>query len=149
MRLICMTTSDSTESDRAADAPRSGSLFADVRDGLTKKALDPVLRVVRDEIASARSEISSRVAGAKTGLVLTAVGAVLGLASVGLVVALIVALLALAFEPWAAIAITLGGFLILTAVLLALGVRGIKRGLPPVPADTIADVRETISSATS
>ncbi len=144
-----MTTSDSIPDSSERTPGRSGSLFADVRDGLTKKALDPVLRVVRDEISSARSEIGSRIAGAKTGLVLAAVGAVLALASVSLLVALIVAVLSLVLQPWAAIAITLGIVLILTAVLITLGVRGIRRGLPPVPADTISHARERVAEAAS
>lgn len=137
-----------THTDATTDAPqRSSSVFADVRDGLTKKALDPAIRLVRDEISSARKEIGDRVAGAKVGLILTAIGAVLALVSLGLVVALAVALLELVLQPWAAIAITLGVFLLLAGLAIGLGVRGIKRGIPPVPKDTIADARAKISDA--
>ncbi|MCJ1697205.1 phage holin family protein [Rathayibacter caricis] len=114
------------------------------RAGLAQKAIDPVVRAVREELASARREIGDRVSGARNGVVLAAVGAVLALVTAGLLAALAVALLALALPLWSAVAITLVVFAVAAAILLATGLRGIGRGVPPLPVDTVAEVRERV-----
>jgi hypothetical protein len=113
------------------------------RAGLLQKTLDPLIRAVRQEVASARAEIGERISAAKTGVVLAVVGALLGVISLALVAALAVELLALILPLWAATAITLVVFLAATGILLFTGLRGIRRGIPPVPTDTLARRRST------
>ena len=117
--------------------------------GLVQKALEPVLRAVRDEVASARREVGERVSGAKTGLVLTGVGVAFALTTLVTLAGFVVALLALALPLWAATGITVVVFAIVTAILLAVGVRGIRRGVPPVPRDTIQATKARVHSASS
>jgi len=115
------------------------------RAGLAQKAIDPVVRAVREELDSARREIGERVSGARSGAVLAAVGAVLALVTAGLLAALAVALLALALPLWSAVAITLVVSAVAAGILLAVGLRGLGRGVPPVPEDTLADVRDRVA----
>ncbi|ROR30132.1 putative superfamily III holin-X [Curtobacterium sp. JUb34] len=113
--------------------------------GLVQKALEPVLRAVRDEVASARREISERANGAKTGLVLTGAAVAFALTTLVLLAGLVVALLALALPVWAAIGITFVVFAVVTAILLVVGLRGIRRGVPPVPKDTIRAAKDRVT----
>lgn len=130
------------------DAPTGRPSFRDtMAAGLVQKALEPVLRAVRDEVASARREIGERVSGAKSGLVLTGVAVAFALTTLVLLAGFVVALLALALPVWAATGITLGVFAIVTAVLFVVGLRGIRRGVPPVPKDTIHAAKERVTSS--
>lgn len=106
--------------------------------GFVQRALEPLLRAVREEVAAARNEISERASSAKAGLIMTAAGAAVALVALALLAALAVALLSLALPLWAAISITLAVFLIAAGVLVTVGLRGIRRGVPPLPKDTIA-----------
>jgi uncharacterized membrane protein YqjE len=129
------------------DAPTGRPSFRDsVTAGIVQKALEPVLRALREEVASARREIGERANGAKTGLVLTGVAVAFALTTLVLLAGLVVALLALALPVWAATAITFVVFAVVTAVLGVVGVRGIRRGVPPVPKDTIRATKERLSS---
>jgi len=114
--------------------------------GLVQKALEPVLRAVRDEVASARREIGDRVSGAKTGLVLTGVAVAFTLTTLVLLAGFVVVLLALVLPLWAATGITLVVFGVVTAVLAVVGIAGIRRGVPPVPSDTIHEVQERVAN---
>ncbi|OII22950.1 phage holin family protein [Curtobacterium sp. MCBA15_013] len=114
--------------------------------GLVQKALEPVLRAVRDEVASARREIGDRVNGAKTGLVLTGVAVAFALTTLVLLAGFVVVLLALVLPLWAATGITLVVFGVVTAVLAVVGIAGIRRGVPPVPSDTIHEVQERVAN---
>lgn len=130
------------------DDPTTGSKpsFRDtVTAGLVQKALEPVLRAVRDEVASARREISDRANGAKTGLVLTGAAVGFALTTLVLLAGLVVALLALALPVWAATGITFVVFAVVTAILFVVGLRGIRRGVPPVPKDTLRSAKDRVT----
>lgn len=130
------------------DATPGKPSFRDtVTAGLVQKALEPVLRAVRDEVASARREIGERANGAKTGLVLTGVAVAFALTTLVAVAGFTVALIALALPHWAATGITAGGFAIVTAVLFVVGIRGIRRGVPPVPKDTIRAAKGRVTGS--
>ncbi|WIB59609.1 phage holin family protein [Curtobacterium sp. MCLR17_007] len=128
------------------DQPTGRSSFRDtVTAGLVQKALEPVLRAVRDEVASARREVSERASGAKNGLVLTGVAVAFALTTLVLLAGFVVTLLALALPVWAAAGITFAGFAVITAILLAVGIRGIRRGIPPVPKDTLRSAKDRVT----
>ncbi|PCN49097.1 hypothetical protein Csp2054_02545 [Curtobacterium sp. 'Ferrero'] len=120
-----------------------------VRDGLAagllQKAVEPLLRAVREEVAAAKREIGDRARGARTGLVLTGAAVAFALATLLLLAGLIVALLALALPVWAATGITFVVFALVTGVLAAVGIRGIRRGVPPVPKDTLRAAKDRVA----
>ncbi|WP_144714972.1 phage holin family protein [Curtobacterium pusillum] len=129
------------------DARTGRPSFRDsVTAGIVQKALEPVLRALREEVASARREIGERVDGAKTGLVLTGAAVAFALTTLVLLAGLVVALLALALPVWAATGITFVVFAVVTAILGVVGVRGIRRGVPPVPEDTIRATKDRLST---
>ncbi|OII10650.1 hypothetical protein BIU97_11155 [Curtobacterium sp. MCBA15_009] len=134
-------------SDHDDDPTAKPSLRETVTAGLVQKALEPVLRAVRDEVASARREIGERVDGARTGLVLTGIAVGSALTTLVLLAGLVVALLALVLPVWAATAVTFVLFALVTTVLFAIGIRGIRRGVPPVPADTVRAAKDRVTHA--
>ena len=130
------------------DTPTGRPSFRDtVTAGLVQKALEPVLRAIREEVASARHEIGERANAARTGLVLAGVAVGFALTTLVLLAGLVVALLALALPVWAAVGITFVVFAVVTAVLGGAGLRGIKRGVPPVPTDTIREATARVTSS--
>ncbi|MFS0731179.1 phage holin family protein [Curtobacterium sp. 1P10AnD] len=126
------------------DTPKP-SFRDSVTAGLVQKALEPLLRAVREEVAAARREVGARAKGARTGLVLTGVAVAFALTTLVLLAGFVVALLALALPVWAATGITLVVFAVVTGVLAVVGVRGIRRGVPPVPKDTLRAAKDRVS----
>ena len=119
--------------DDTRDAPR-------LRDQLSSRAIEPIVRAVRTEIGKARREVADRARSARTGLVLVAVGAVLAVVTVGLLAAVVVTAIAVALPLWAATLIAFGAFAVVSAIVVRVGVSAISRGVPPVPKDTIAEL---------
>ncbi|CAQ01016.1 phage holin family protein [Clavibacter sepedonicus] len=96
---------------------------------------------MRAEIDSAKREIGERARSARSGAIMLGAGVALALVSLGLLAAVIVALL-LALPLWAATLITLALFGIATAVVVRVGLSRLSRGVPPVPSDTMHHARE-------
>jgi hypothetical protein len=135
-----VSTTDPHDQDAAKPSFRDS-----VTAGLVQKALEPLLRAVREEVAAARREVGARAKGARTGLVLTGAAVAFALTTLVLLAGFVVALLALALPVWAAAGITLAVFAVVTGVLAAVGVRGIRRGVPPVPKDTLRAAKDRVT----
>ncbi|MGL3199175.1 MULTISPECIES: phage holin family protein [Curtobacterium] len=135
-----MSTTDPDDQDATKPSFRDS-----VTAGLVQKALEPLLRAVREEVAAARREVGARAKGARTGLVLTGAAVAFALTTLVLLAGFVVALLALALPVWAATGITLVVFAVVTGVLAAVGVRGIRRGVPPVPKDTLRAAKDRVA----
>ena len=114
--------------------------------GIGRKLVEPLIRAVRAEIASARAEIAGRVRVARAGIILVSAGALLGIITVMLLGALSVAVLALALPVWAACLIACAVFAAMTGLLLGSGLRMLRRGLPAVPSDTLGRAKKQLSS---
>ncbi len=76
---------------------------------------------------------------------LTGAAVAFALTTLVLLAGFVVALLALALPVWAATGITLVVFAVVTGVLAAVGVRGIRRGVPPVPKDTLRAAKDRVA----
>ena len=113
----------STDSDPSVDD-------SSVRD-LTMQLGSQLSQLLRAEVALARAELFARARQAVTGGVLVGAAALLGLTGWLAVVAAGIAGVAQALPVWAAAAV-IGGFLLLSALTLA--VRGIRqlRSVPPL-----------------
>lgn len=115
---------------------------------LAGRVTDLVTRLVRDEIRAAKLEMGRKLKAAGAGLGFLAGGAVLGFFALGVLIAAAVAGLAGAVPGWLAALIVAGGLLLAVAALVLLGVRAVKRGVPPVPRDTIDSVRADVRTIT-
>lgn len=123
----------SSDDDKTTDQGFAGRF----RDQLGTRAIEPFTKAVRAELRAARDEIGDRARDARSGVVLLVVGALFGVVTVILLAAAVVALLSLALPVWASTLIALGVFAVVTGIVVAVGLRGLRRGVPPLPTDTV------------
>jgi hypothetical protein len=103
-------------------------------------------KLVKDEIEGLKREITSRLAKLGVGAALFVVAALLGFFALAVLVAAAVLGLATVFEPWAAALIVAGGLLIIVAILVLVGVRSIKKGIPPVPENSVDSLKKDVNA---
>ncbi len=115
---------------------------------LAGRVTDLVTRLIRDEIRAAKLEMGRKLKAAGTGIGFLAGAAALGFFALGVLIAAAVAGLAGAVPGWLAALIVAGALLLAIAALVLLGVRAVKRGVPPVPRDTIDSVRADVRTIT-
>lgn len=120
----------------------------------TKRSLVELLRdlpgllvqLAKDEVLQFTTEFKHRLKNAGVGVGLFVAAAFFGLVAFWVLVAAAILGLAEAFAPWLAALIVAVVFLIVTAVLAILGVRWVKRGLPPVPQESVDSIREDVKA---
>lgn len=117
-------------------APRHRSLVQLVQDVPTL-----VKQLVHDEIALAKAELLGKVKSLGIGAGLMAAALVVLLYLVGVLLTAAVLALSLVLPGWASALIVAGVLLIVAAVLALVGFRILKRGLPPVPTETIDSLK--------
>jgi hypothetical protein len=116
---------------------------------LVKQATEQVSTLVRDEMALARAELSAKASHAGKGIGLFGGAGLVALYGLFGVLAAIVLVLAQWLPAWAS-ALIVGGALLLTAGLLALVGRGqVRQASPPVPTETIKDLRTDLKTVTT
>jgi hypothetical protein len=117
---------------------------------LVNRAASQVSTLVREELALARTELAEKGKRAGIGGGLFGGAAILGWYGIGLVIALLVVLLDLAWPLWAAILVVAVLVFAAAGVAALLGKRQLSRAVPPVPsmaaASVAADV-ETVKEA--
>lgn len=136
--------------------------MADLRDGkvtrpvaeqsiaeLVQRATEQVSRLVRDELALARAELTQKGKHAGIGVGLFGGGGALAFYGLGALVATAILALDLVLPAWAA-ALIIAGALFLVAGLLALvGKRQVTRAVPPVPTAAVRSVRADVDTVTA
>jgi hypothetical protein len=107
---------------------------------------EQVSRLVRDELALAKLEVSEK--GKRLGLGVGMFSVAGVLAVYGLGAALVTAGLALAlvFSGWLAALILTGAVFFLVALLALVGLKSVKRGVPPVPEQALASVKKDVAT---
>lgn len=100
--------------------------------------------LVRAEIQAAKDEIAGKLKAAGIGVGLLVGAGLFALFALMVLLAAAVLGLATVLPAWAA-ALIVGGALLLIAVIIALiGVSALKRGVPPMPTDTMDSVKEDV-----
>jgi hypothetical protein len=117
---------------------------------LVQRATEQISRLVRDELALARAELTQK--GKRAGLGIGLFGGAGGLALFGLgaLVAAAILLLALVLPGWAAALIVAVLLFAVAGVLALVGRRQVGHAVPPVPTATVRSVRadvDTIAAA--
>ena len=130
-------TTDSTAEDGNTDG-RRGLI------GLLRQIPSQVSRLIRDEIRAAQAELVAKLKEAGIGAGLAVGGAVIALYALGVLIACAVLGLATVLAPWLAALIIGILLLIIAGVLVLLGVNKLKKGVPPIPSDSIDSVKEDI-----
>jgi hypothetical protein len=109
----------------------------------TRAVVEHTRAIVKLELELARLELQEKGKRLGTGVGLLATAGFLALLAIELAVAAATAAIALELPVWAAILVTLGGVLLLIAILVLVGVQILKRGTPPVPEQAIEEARLT------
>lgn len=126
---------------RAAGEPSTAELL--------HRATEQLSRLVRDELALARAELTEKGRHAGIGVGLFGGGGALALYGLGTLIAALVLLLALVMPAWLA-ALLVAVVLFAVAAGLALsGRRQVRRAVPPVPTAAVDSVRADMDTVTS
>jgi hypothetical protein len=120
------------------DARSLGQLVSDLS--------EQAARLVRAEIDLAKEELTAKAKQAGIGGGLLAAAAVLACYTIGVGIATVILALSVPFEPWLAALIVFVAMVLLIALLGWLGVRRLKRGVPPTPSRAIESVQDDVAA---
>jgi len=120
----------------------------------TKKSLGSLLgslpelisRLIRGEIALAKTELSTKLKEVGVGAGLLVGAALFGFFLLAVLLTAAVLGLSTVVAPWLAALIVAAVLLIVTAVLALLGVKALKKGVPPTPEKTVASVKADVTA---
>lgn len=113
---------------------------------LVQRASEQITKLVRDELALARAELTEKGKHAGVGVGLFGGGGVMALYGVGALVASLIMLLALAMPGWVAaliVAVVLFGA---AAVLALVGRNQVRQATPPQPEQAVSSVRADVDT---
>ena len=115
--------------------------------GLMNDAATQVSRLVHDEIALAKLEVRSK--AKKLGIAGALLVSALLLAVVGLVLAWVLLIVALAnvWPLWLAVIVPMGGAFVVAGLLALVGKRHLAAASPPMPTETSKSVRTDLHLA--
>ena len=111
---------------------------------LVKQVSEQTQRLVRQEIALARLEISDKAKHAGIGAGMLAGAALVGLLALGALIAMLVLVLATALDAWLAALIVAVALLALAGILAVSGKGQLARATPPAPERTIESVKADV-----
>ncbi|WP_209559575.1 phage holin family protein [Frigoribacterium sp. PvP032] len=120
----------------------------------TKKSLGSLLgslpelisRLVRGEIQLAKTELVTKLKEAGVGAGLLVGAALFGFFLLAVLITAGVLGLATVVAPWLAALIVAAVLLVITGVLALLGVKALKKGVPPVPQQAVDSVKADVAA---
>ncbi|GGM40897.1 hypothetical protein GCM10011608_27040 [Micromonospora sonchi] len=111
---------------------------------LVQRAAEQVSRLVRDELALARAELTEKGRRAGIGVGLLAGGGALAFFGLGALITAAILLLALVLPAWAAALIVAAALFLVAGVLALIGKRQVGQAIPPVPQATVHSLRADV-----
>jgi hypothetical protein len=105
-----------------------------------------LVTLVKDEIEGLKREITSRLAKLGVGAALFVVAALLAFFALAVLIAAAVLGLATVFAPWLAALIVAGTLLVIVAILVLVGVSSIKKGIPPIPEESVDSLKKDVNA---
>jgi hypothetical protein len=102
--------------------------------------------LLRSELERLKEELVAKAKHLGVGVGLIAGGAFFAFFAFAVLLAAAVLGIATALPAWLAALIVGVALLIITAILVLIGVNQLKRGVPPVPEETIASVKEDVNA---
>jgi uncharacterized membrane protein YqjE len=120
----------------AAQEPSTGELV--------RQAVEQMSRLVREELALAKAEVTQKGKRAGVGAGLLGGGGVVALYGVAALLAAVVLALAEVMPAWLAALIVAVVLFAAAGVLVLLGRKQVKQGTPPVPEETVRSVKADI-----
>ncbi|GAB3180834.1 putative superfamily III holin-X [Micromonospora palomenae] len=116
---------------------------------LVQRATEQVSRLVRDELALARAELTRKGKHAGIGIGLFGGGGALAFYGLGALVVTAVLLLDLVMPAWLAALIVAVVLFLVAGVLALVGKKQVSQAVPPVPASTVQSVRADVDVVTA
>ncbi|MFF3856196.1 phage holin family protein [Micromonospora sp. NPDC002575] len=116
---------------------------------LVQRATEQVSRLVRDELALARAELTQKGKHAGVGIGLFGGGGALALYGLGALIAAAILLLALVVPAWSAALIVAVALFLLAGILALVGKKQVGQAVPPVPAAAVRSVRADVDTVTA
>lgn len=113
---------------------------------LVKQVSEQTQRLIRQELALARLEITEKVKHAGIGAGMLAGAAFTALFGAGTLVAMLVLVLATAVDGWLAALIVAAGLFAIAGLLGGLGRNQLARAVPPAPEEAIENVKADIEA---
>jgi uncharacterized membrane protein YqjE len=113
---------------------------------LVQRAAEQVTKLVRDELALARAELTEKGKHAGVGAGLFGGGGVLALYGVGVLIATAVLLLDLAMPAWLAALIVAVVLFIIAGILALIGRKQVKQAVPPMPTAAAESLRADVDA---
>lgn len=113
---------------------------------LVERLSEQATRLVRSEIALAKAELTTKMQHAGVGIGLFAVAAVIVLYAIGVLIFAAVAGIAEALPWWLSALIVGVAMFLLAGGLAFVGVRQLKRGVPPVPARAVDSIKQDVAT---
>jgi putative superfamily III holin-X len=111
--------------------------------GAARRVADHARSFVRLELQLAAAELRQKVVKLAAGIALVVLAAVLFLFGLAFALASAAAAIATAVSVWLALLVVFGGLVLVAGLLGAIGVVLLRRGVPPVPEQAIAEARLT------
>ncbi|MBQ1073832.1 phage holin family protein [Micromonospora sp. C31] len=113
---------------------------------LVQRATEQVSRLVRDELALARAELTEKGKHAGIGIGLFGGGGALALYGLGALVATAILLLDLVLPAWAAALIVAVVLFAMAGILALVGKKQVSQAVPPVPEAAVRSVRADVDT---
>jgi len=101
--------------------------------------------LVRAEVSLARAELEEKARRLAFGGALVGAAAVLGLVALGAVAATAIIALSNVVSTWLAALIVTVVVAVLAGILLLVGVKLLRRGVPPAPTESVDQMKEDVS----
>jgi len=101
--------------------------------------------LVRAEVSLARAELEEKVRRLAAGGALVAAAAVLGLVAIGALTATAIIVLSNVVSTWLAALIVTVVVGLLAGILLLVGIKLLRRGVPPAPTESVDQMKEDVS----
>lgn len=111
---------------------------------LVQRASEQITRLVRDEIALAKAELTEKGKHAGIGVGLFGGAGVLALYGVGAMLATVIIALSLVLPAWLAALIVTVALFAVAGVLALLGKRQVSQAVPPEPSDALASAKADV-----
>jgi hypothetical protein len=131
-----------------------GASYTNPRNPKTKQSLAElvsalpslVVTLVKDELTLLKSEVVSRVSKLGIGAGLIAAALFLLFFVFAVLVAAAVLGIATALPAWLSALIVAGGLLVIAVILILVGIAQIKKGVPPVPEESITSLKKDVNA---
>ena len=111
---------------------------------LVRQLSDQTSRLIRQEMALARAELTVKGKQAGIGAGLFGGAGVFGLLALGALTATAIAALALAMDTWLAALIVTVVWAVVAGAMALLGKSRVQEALPPMPEDSVESVKEDV-----